>query len=359
MDADGVRLALEEVNEKGGLLGRQVRLMTRDAKLNPALAGSLTRDAIQRANVDFFFGAISSAVTLGVSSVCKEYKRVLMVNTSSNENIIYQQGHPYVFMSPSNGIMSGRAVGVAVHKKGFKKIITVSADYVTGHDLVKRMKEKLAALGSDAKVVKEFYVKPGETDFGPHIAGIMSTDADLVWANLWGSDQLTFFKQAGPLGLYKKFNVGMIYVTSDVLEALGKDGIPDGVLCQHRAPLWALSGPGAKNFVAKYRAKFGYYPNEYAVLAYINAHFLCEAIKKAKTTNADAVVRELEKLKMDTVLAKKMYFRSSDHQLNAPQYFGLTKKTSDYEFSITGDFMMVAAEECWTSDEEIKALKKW
>ena len=99
----GAQMFVEEINAKGGVLGRMIELIIRDTKGNADEAVRVARDLILRDNVDFLFGALTSAEGPAISPIAKENKIVFVVPVVKTDQLVAKENlHPYIFRTASN-----------------------------------------------------------------------------------------------------------------------------------------------------------------------------------------------------------------------------------------------------------------
>ena len=131
---------VEEVNAKGGVLGRKVDLVVRDTKGGDANeAVRIARDLILRENVDFLVGTLTSAEGPAVSPVAKENKILFVVPVVKTDQLTAPANlHPYVFRTATTTTIEGRTAAEIMAKwTHVKKIGTISPDYAFGQDLTR------------------------------------------------------------------------------------------------------------------------------------------------------------------------------------------------------------------------------
>jgi branched-chain amino acid transport system substrate-binding protein len=175
---DAIKLAVEQINAKGGFLGKHViKLFVADDQNKPDVAVNVTKDLILRDGVRCVLGTYASDCAIAIKSICKEQKVLHIAAISNSENITMINFSPYTFSVVPNSYMqaSASAIGIARMAKRYnwKDYVTIASDYEWGRstqaNLVKLLKEK----APDLSLKKEFWPRLGETDFGPYIAAIM------------------------------------------------------------------------------------------------------------------------------------------------------------------------------------------
>ena len=252
----GAQMFVEEINAKGGVLGRKIELVVRDTKGNADEAVRIARDLILRENVDFLVGTLTSAEGPAVSPVAKENKIVFVVPVVKTDQLTAPANlHPYVFRTATTTTIEGRTAAEIMAKWQVKRVATMSPDYAFGQDLTQAFVTHLKKIRPDIEIVDQQWPKLGEADYTPFINAQLAKKPDAVFTSLWGGHFVTFVKQAKPLRYFEsvKFNVlaageaGAIETTkamgddypvgiwANAYDAFNWDGPPDpqGV---HQAP---------------------------------------------------------------------------------------------------------------------------
>jgi branched-chain amino acid transport system substrate-binding protein len=353
----GHEMAVEEINAKGGLLGRKLVLVVRDDQSKPDVGVREARDLILKEKVDFITGIIHSGVALAVSEVAKEHKTILLVAIAKTAALTEDKGHRYAFRATSNTLIEGRAAAILMAQQPFKRYAIAGPDYEYGHRMTEDFVTHLKSLKPDVQVVAEVWPKLGERDFTPHINALLQAKPEMVFSAIWGGDHIAFVKQARPYGFFSKTQyLAMGQGDLDVVVPLGSEA-PEGMWVSSNYTFYHPDSPANRDFVAKYKARTGELPPSGAAFGYNATYFLAGAIQKAKSVETEKVVDALEGLTVETVHGP-LTIRAYDHQANKGQYFGRLKKSPDYPFLIIGDLQYVGGEKTMRTLDEVKALRK-
>lgn len=198
---NGARIAADEINAKGGLLGRKIELVIEDNKSNPTEAAAVAEKLITRDKVPVILGAWGSSLTLAVMPKLMEYKVPMLVETSSSGKIT-TSGNPYVFrISPPS------ALEAAAFKKILPKLTIKKTDFLVinndwGRGAAEDFGKMLKAEGIQVGLVET--MDQAAQDMSAQIAKIKASDADTVLVTT-AVEQLTLIlKQAAALGLKKQ-----------------------------------------------------------------------------------------------------------------------------------------------------------
>src|SRR6266851_7637123 len=134
----GAQMFVDEINGKGGVLGRKIELIQRDTKGNADEAVRVARELILKDNVDFLVGTVTSAEGPAVSVVAKENKIVFIAPIPKTDQLTAPDKlHPYVFRVAANTTVEGRSAAEVVAKWNVKQIATIGPDYAYGQDVTR------------------------------------------------------------------------------------------------------------------------------------------------------------------------------------------------------------------------------
>jgi branched-chain amino acid transport system substrate-binding protein len=198
---NGAKIAADEINAKGGILGKQIELVIEDNKSNPTEAAAVAEKLITRDKVPVIMGAWGSSLTLAVMPKLMEYETPMVVETSSSGKIT-TSGNPYIFrISPPSAIEAVAFKGI-VDKLDLKKadFLVINNDWGRGtaEDFGKMFKEKGIIVG----LVET--MDQGAQDMSAQLSKIKGSDSETLIVTT-AVDQLTLiFKQAAALGLKKR-----------------------------------------------------------------------------------------------------------------------------------------------------------
>jgi branched-chain amino acid transport system substrate-binding protein len=337
----GAQMAVAEINANGGVLGRKLEMLDRDSKANADEAVRLSRELIIKDGVDFLVGTLTSAEAPAVSTVAKENKIVFIAPTSKSTILTDPQHiHPYIFRVSSNTDVEGLAGATLMARwKDVKTVATIAPDYAYGRDSIAAFIAALKKVRPDIQIVDQEWPKLGEPDFTAFITAQMGKKPDAIYCSLFAGDFVTFTKEATPLGYFKAIKNRLIdgaeVGTPDEAQALGSD-YPYGIIGDSYDPvLWSGSEPPAhKKFIEDLK-KFthGQYASGWSIVGYQSIYALAAGIKKANSTNSDAVAKALLGLTWDTPVGERT-FSVKSHETFAPEYWGEMVKEAAYPFAV-------------------------
>lgn len=360
---EGIQVAVDEINAKGGFLGKHpIKIFHQDTQTKPDVAVRTVKDLILRDKVRAVISEYSSACAMAVKPICREYKVIHIAAISNSENITKIDYSPYTFQVVPNTYMQAKAAAYAVaqmaKKNNWKEYITLASDYEWGRSTQKEVVENLKKTAPFLKVKKELWPKLGETQFSSFITSMLGMKPDFVYACLASKDNVTFTEQAKPYGFFEKIPyVGsMQSVTELITEA---KTLPRGLVAIARAPFFAhMDIPMMQNFVKTYREKYnGKYPSDWAVMGYDAVYALKQGIEKAGTIDSDKVKDAMKGLTVELTRGK-LQFRTIDNQLRCSSYVGVVADDPRYPFPILKDLIEIKAAESERPEAEIIAARQ-
>ena len=177
---DAFKLAIDEINAKGGVLGRKIEFTTRDDKFKVDICLSMAKELVMMEKVDILMGTINSAGTLAVSEYCKAEKIPFIVTFSKSEKITGEKGHRYVFSITENTAMIGKAAAAGLAKKPYVKYWIAGDDYEYGHALADGVWGNLKKLKPGVELIGQSWWKVGEPELTPYLTAITAAKPDAV-----------------------------------------------------------------------------------------------------------------------------------------------------------------------------------
>ena len=358
---DAIKLAVEEINSKGGFLGEHpIKLFIRDSHTKPDVAVREAKDLILREKVRAILGTYSSACAVAIKPVAQEYKVLHIPAISNSENITKVNFSPYTYQVVPNSYMQAKAVvlGVAelAKKKGWKNYVTIASDYEWGRSTQNNTVALLKQMAPELKLKKEFWPRLGETQFTSYITAIMGQKPDFVIGSVASKDNVAWMKQAKAYGFFDKIPYpGSLISVSELI--VQSKGLTRGLIGLCRAPFFVhLDVPMMADFVKSFRAKYDRYPSDWAVMEYDAVYVLKQGVEKAASIDTEKVKDALKGATVDTTRGR-LYFRKIDNQLSCSSYIGVVADDPKYPFPIYHDVVEVKGPDSWRPEEEIVAAR--
>jgi branched-chain amino acid transport system substrate-binding protein len=292
----GYDVCIDELNAKGGLLGRKVELVIYDDQSQPATAVRLYEKLITEDRVDAVMGPYSSAVSEAVANVTEKYKKVMVAPLAATTSI-FKKGRKYIFMviTPAENYLDG-LIDMAA-KRGLKTVAIINEDTLFPKASATGTAEAARKRGMQV-VLQEAYPK-GNTDFSALLVKIKAVNPDVIAAGTYFDDAVAITRQMKELNVNPKM-FGLT-VGGDLPEFY--DLLKQNAEYVYGSTQWdeTLPYPGQKEFLAAYKKKFANQePSYHTAAGYAGCLTYAEAVKRAGTLDADKVREQLLKLEIRT-----------------------------------------------------------
>jgi branched-chain amino acid transport system substrate-binding protein len=253
--AQGAKIAEEEINKAGGVLGKKIELIVEDNKSNPTEAVATAEKLIVRDKVPVMMGAWSSTLTLAVMPKLEEYKVPMLVETSSSGKITVS-GNPYIFRISPTSEMEAKAFTPIVKPFGIKKADFLSTNNDFGLGAAKAFAQMLTEQGVEIGVMET--MDPKATDFSAQLAKIKASGGDTLFVTTAVEQITLILKQAKDQQLKARIITTGGSNSPDQLIAQAGDAANGSYHIVFFAPWFpdALKNPDiAKKFIALWNGK--------------------------------------------------------------------------------------------------------
>jgi branched-chain amino acid transport system substrate-binding protein len=282
---EGTLLAIEEANAAGGVLGKQLELLTEDDQTKAGEPANAVNKLISKDGVVAILGEVASSRSLEAAPICQQNK-IPMISPASTNPSVTKEGD-YIFRvcftdTFQGGALANFASGTLKAKK--VAILTdVKSDYSKG--LAKNFKEKFVSSGGVVGAELDF--NGGDKDFKGQLTAIKGDAPDAIFLPGYYNDVALICIQAKQLGMNIPIFGGDGWESESLL-TIGKDAMEGHYFSTHCSP--DQGTPEMNSFVAAYKKRFnGKSPDAMAVLGYDSAKVLVDAIKRAGTTESAAL----------------------------------------------------------------------
>ncbi len=207
----GVEMAVEEINAKGGVLGRKLEVLFRDDKGQPAEAVKQAQELVESEKVALIAGTFLSNVGLAVSDWAKQNKVMFVAAEPLTEALTWSKGHDYAVRLRPNTYEQGRMLAEKAGKMKYVKWATIGPNYEYGKRAWETFRDRVKEMKPEMQVVGEHWPTLGKIEPGPLVTAIMAQNPDALYVSLFGSDWLAFVREAQKRGLFQKmFVVGIL-----------------------------------------------------------------------------------------------------------------------------------------------------
>lgn len=320
-DLRGMRLAIDEFNAKGGVLGRKVEWITADTETNPATGTRVAERFIAQEQCGFLIGALHSGVANAITQVANKYGTIYMNTNSSAPSEAGENCSRIKFVWDGNGTnFSKAAVANAVQKIG-KKWLLLTNDYVWGHTTSAATKVEVEKAGG--QIIDNLLVPQNTRDFTAYLLKVQQIKPDVIAMAIGGDDIKALRQQIAELKLEDK--AAWINNQQDWPDIWGVPETLFGVFGTNWYHKLAL--PGVPEFVKRWQTAYPQspipVPGNVSYNGYMATRELLRAIERTGSTNNIAIIKALEGLKMPAVDRMQNYDAYIDpvtHQIQQTIY---------------------------------------
>ena len=197
----GAQLAMEEINAKGGVMGRKLEVLFRDDELKPAVGAQRTKELIENQKVDFVVGGLAAHVQMAINEQTKAAKKLYISVSQSDEISAKPDTSPLTFHEALNPTITSRAMATYGMQNVGKKWWVVYADYAWGKQNNAVFTAAITKLGGT--ILGSTPYPLGKPEFSAHLPKIQAAKPDVIYAVTPGADNVPFLKQAISFGLKK------------------------------------------------------------------------------------------------------------------------------------------------------------
>jgi branched-chain amino acid transport system substrate-binding protein len=308
----GATLAMEELNARGGVLGRKVEVLFRDDQLKPATGAQRTKELIENEKVQFVVGGLAAHVQMAINEQTKK-NNVLFISVSQSDEISAKPDtSPLTFHEALNPTITTRAVGGWAVKNVAKKWWIVYADYAWGKQNAAVFTDVLKKAGGT--VVGTTPYPLGNADFSAHLPRIQSTRPEAIFSVTPGADNIAFLKQYASFGMKQQFPVVQPLHWLPTIKEGGPEIYAD--IYGGTNFYWELADtiPQVKRYVDAHQKRFGMPPGDYGAYAYSGVMEVARGVQLAKTVDGKAVAEALRANPVYDHYKGKQWWRKCDNK---------------------------------------------
>ena len=312
-EVEGSQYARDEINKKGGILGRQVELLVEDSANDVGTGVQKTQKLIDRDHVDVILGDVNSGIAYAMSQVTSEKKVFHIVPGGHTDPITGKDCKWNVFRICNTTSMEAAAVTPELVKKFGKKWFFITPDYAYGHSLQDAFVKNLTKLGG---TFEGDYLPINTSDFSATLIKAKANKPNVLLNNMGGLAQINCMKQFTQFGMEKDMGLGGGLFELESVKAVPKEA---------QAGWWDFEWwwnqpnvPHVAEFVADFRNAVKKVPTARHWFGYVAVHSVRLAAEKAKTLAGPQMSIALEDLELPPEVALqpgKVRYRAGDHEL--------------------------------------------
>jgi len=306
-----VVLAVEELNARGGVLGKKLEVISEDDETKPGPAVRKAEKLILQDDVKLLVGAVSSGSTLAVMDVTKKHKTIHWNAVSCAEFMRTTKFHRYYFSNQPDSRMQANGLAKYIVEKMGKRVYIFYTDYAMGQSDGRQFKTAIEKLGGEVVGVAG---APLDTkDFTPWFGAIKAANPEVLFLAFAGTDSLRLMTQLHSFGMTKQYKLAGIdcFLLQQDLPAIAEP-MEGFVQLAHFSPY--NPDKHMRVFNAKFKKRWGVDANIMAG-AYDGIMLWAAAVEKARSFDADKLVPILEGMCLDNTHIGRQCIRKEDHQV--------------------------------------------
>jgi len=316
----GAKVAVEDINSKGGVLGRQVELLVEDSANNVGTGVQKARKLIDRDEVNCIIGDVNSAIALAIAGVTSEKRVLHIVSGGHTDAVTGKDCHWNVFRVCNTTTMDVNAIAETLIEKFGKKWYFLTPDYAYGHSVQAAFVKKLQAAGGE---FAGDLVPLGTADYSAYLIKAKSYGPKVLINVMGGGDQVNSLKQFVGFGLQNQMAVSGTLFELESLRAVP----PEARIGWWTMEWWWDQPDNAhvKAFVAKMKKATSQMPSARNWFGYVSVHSFALVANHAKTLDGVKLAHALEGFKLPPEVGLQPgqpEYRAGDHELMSTVFAG-------------------------------------
>ena len=351
---NAIQMAQDEINARGGALGRPLEFVFRDDGSTPGDAVRVAEELVTRENVSFIAGTFLSNVGLAVSDFANQRKIMFMATEPLTDALTMAQGNRYTYRLRPSTFMQTKMLVDAVKARGIKRWGIVAPNYEYGQSAAANFKRLMAEATPGFEVVAEQFPALGRIDAGATVGALAQARPDGIFNVTFGADLTQFVREGNTRGLFERRTVvSLLTGEPEYLIPLGEE-TPEGWIITGY-PWEQITDPAHVAFVTGYRAKFNDTPRLGSFLGYVFAYMCRDLIAKAGSLDTEALLKTFDDMKFETI-SGPVTMRGIDKQATMGAWVGET--TLKGKVGAMKNWRFVDGANYMFSEAEVRAARK-
>ncbi len=319
---NGAQLAVDEINEEGGIDGRQLELVVEDEACDPRTATAGANKLVTE-GIDVSVGGYCSGATLPTLPIF-EKAGIPMIIPAANSTELVDQGLENVFMINGTGKQQAAAAVEYMTKVDATRVSIVDDNTSYSTDIAKQTAEQLEGQGPE--LVLQESVTAGESDYSANVNAVVQSNPDFVYWTGYYQEGGLIIRQLRQAGYAGTIMVADGSVDQQLVEIAGPENA-EGVLATMTQTPDTIEG--AEGWIADYREKFDAEPGPYSTQSYDAVRVAAEALREAGSTQTDALISALEGIDGLDLFSGPLTF-TEEHTLNSGGFLILSVQSGKF-----------------------------
>ncbi len=350
----------DEINEKGGILGRKVEIIVEDSQNKPDVAVRKAQKHIMEGAKVVATGS-GTHISLALADLAQKEKIINISYGAEGESLTGKSCNPYSFRVSPNTEQRSMTIASFLATKPFKKFAIINQDYAFGQEAAAGFKRRVKQFVPGAQIVAEEFHPLANKDFGPYITKVNAAKPDVIFTANWVVDLLNVIKQSREMGVKIPFMCYYLFDPYSVLPPLGNLAVG----------CWTFEGyfetirnQANKDFLQRWGKKpkyveFSKTPVGSMGRAYNGMNHFFAAIKKANSFDVLTIIKTWEGMEWEGITGK-MIMRTEDHQMLMPMFMAEIVPTTNefYPFPYVGEPTMLPIEKITVPLNETGCTRK-
>ncbi|WP_435094611.1 ABC transporter substrate-binding protein [Halorubrum sp. N11] len=335
----GLEMAQSEINDNGGIDGRDVEVIVRDTEASADTAIQQLRSLVEEDDVDGLFGLDSSGVAQAVAPQVAQLQMPFMITHAATPFVTSPEGehensvgNEYVFRDSNSLTQDIYGAARTAADLDATEWATIGPDYAFGYETWDYFQEFCAGLGVDAEFTAEQFPPLTTGDYTPYISSILDAEPDAVITPLWGADLTTFIGQAEDAGWFDQIDHTLFSVGMGTDLASDGNPLPEGEYASTRYDPFVPDTEANNEFRDAYYEEYDTLPTYNAEGAYRAVYLYKEAIESAGSTEADALVEEFTGMEYSGPVGDYQF--SETNQATVSSIWGTVSYDEEWESNV-------------------------
>jgi branched-chain amino acid transport system substrate-binding protein len=349
----GWELAIEEINAKGGVLGKKLEVISRDDGANPGDAVRVADELITREGVNIIAGTFLSHIGLAVTEFAGKKKVFFLAAEPLTDKITWQNGNHYTFRLRASTYMQVAMLMPDALAAKKKRWALIYPNFEYGQSAAAAFKELIKAKQPDIEFVTEQAPPLGKVDAGAVVQAVDDAKPDAIFNVLFGADLAKLVREGNTRGVFKnRLVISLLSGEPEYLDPLKAEAPVGWIVTGY--PWDKIQTPEHKAFVEAYEKKWQEYPRLGSVVGYVTMTSLAAGLAKAGSSDTEKLITAFKGLKVGSPFGP-FEFRAIDHQATMGAYVGKIALEKDQGTMI--DFKYVDGAAVLPPDSVVKKLR--
>lgn len=349
----GIELAVDQVNEKGGIHGKTLEIIMRDDGGTQSNAIREAQTLVQRDKVDLLAGSFLSHIALAISDFAQRKNVFFLAGEPLTDKMTWEKGNANTFRLRDSTYMKVAMLiddAVALKKKRWA---LVYPNYEYGQSAVETFKKMMKVRQPDIEFVTEQATPFNKIDAASTVQAIADAKPEAIFNVLFSTDLTKFVRAGNTRHLFDGVEVvSLLTGEPEYLDPLGADTPKGWIVTGY--PWYAIDTPEHNAFLKAYQEKFHDYPRLGSLVGYMMVQSLAAGLEKAKSTKTEDLIQAFKGLEHSSPVGK-IHYRAIDHQSTMGAYVGrLDVKDGK---GVMVDIRYIDGASVQPSDEEVAKLR--